>query len=303
VTTPNAKRFLPSAPVRGALWMVLSCACFSGMTAAIRPASEGLHSFEVVFFRNAFGLLLLAPIVLRAGLHTLKTTRLDLHLFRAACFLGAMLCWFTAIKGGIPLADAVALNFLAPIFITILAAVALGERVRTRRWMAVAVGFAGALIILRPGAQAITLPAILALADAAIWSVSAVVIRRLSRTDSPLTIVTHMFIWVTPVSFVLALFVWTGPSWTNLFWLSVMSLLSTLGHVALTRSFAAAEASVVIPFDYTRLVFSAALGFLAFGEVPDRWTILGAAVIIGSSLYIARREAQLARNRQADTPS
>ena len=292
-----------SAPVRGAMWMVLSCACFAGMTAAIRPASEGLHSFEVVFFRNAFGLLMLAPMVLRAGLGTLRTANLNLHLFRAACFLGAMLCWFTAIKDGIPLADAIALNFLAPIFITIMAALVLRERVRARRWTAIAIGFAGALIILRPGIQEISLPAILVLGDAAIWSISAIIIRRLTKTDSSLTIVAHMFIWVTPVSFVLALFVWTGPSWINLFWLFVMSLCSTMGHVALTRAFAAAEASVVIPFDYTRLVFGTTLGFLAFGEVPDRWTILGAAVIIGSSLYIARREAQLARKRQADTPS
>lgn len=292
-----------SAPVRGALWMVLSCVCFSGMTAAIRPASEGLHSFEVVFFRNAFGVLMLAPMVLHAGLGTLRTANLKLHLFRALCFLGAMLCWFTAIKDGIPLADAIALNFLAPIFITIMAALVLRERVRARRWTAIAIGFAGALIILRPGIQEISLPAILVLADAAIWSVSAIVIRRLTKTDSSLTIVAHMFLWVTPVSLVLALFVWTGPSWTNLFWLFVMSLCSTMGHVALTRAFAAAEASVVIPFDYTRLVFGAALGYLAFGEVPDTWTILGAIVIIGSSLYIARREAKLARQRKTEPAS
>ena len=294
----------PSAAVRGALWMVLSCLCFSAMTAAIRPASENLDAFVVVFIRNALGLALMSPFIFRAGLRTLRTDHLKLHLMRAACFLAAMLCWFTAIKNGIPLSDAVALNFLAPIFITILAALVLKEKVRARRWIAIALGFTGALIVLRPGLQDISLAAVLVLADAAIWSVSAVLIRRLARTDSSTTIVAHMFIWVTPASLLLALPYWTTPGWSNVAWLLVLSVCSTIGHVALTRALAAAEASQVIPFDYTRLVFATALGYLAFGEVPDRWTLTGAAVIIFSSLYIARREAQIARaNRTAGSPN
>ena len=265
------------------------------------PAAEEVHPFEIVFFRNLFGLLLLAPLIFRQGLGTLRTTKLRLHLLRAACFLGAMLCWFSAIPH-VTLVDAISLNFTAPIFITILAAFILREQVRARRWAAVAFGFAGALIILRPGFQEFNIWLILVLGDAIIWSFAAIVIRILTRTDSPTIVVAHMFIWVTPASFVLALLVWRTPSVETLTVLFALSLASTIGHISMTRAFHAAEASVLVPFDYTRLVFGGLIGFLAFSEIPDWWTLFGAAVIIGSALYIAHREAVLARaGRQTET--
>jgi len=281
-------------PVRGAIWMTLASGSFSVMTALIRPAAEEVHPFEIVFFRNLFGLILLSPLIFRQGLGALRTTRLKLHLLRAACFLGAMLCWFSAIPH-VTLVDAISLNFTAPIFITILAALVLHEQVRARRWTAVAFGFAGAIVILRPGFQEFNFWLILVLGDATIWSIAAIVIRILTRTDSPTTIVAHMFMWVTPASLILALFVWHTPSWHTLLVLFALSLASTIGHVAMTRAFQAAEASVLVPFDYTRLVFGGLIGFLAFGEVPDRWTLIGAAIIIGSALYIAHREGKLSR--------
>ena len=281
-------------PVRGALWMTLASGAFSVMTALIRPAAEEVHPFEIVFFRNLFGLVLLSPLIFRQGLGALRTTKLKLHLMRAACFLGAMLCWFSAIPH-VTLVDAISLNFTAPIFITILAALVLHEQVRARRWTAVAFGFAGALVILRPGFQEFNFWLILVLGDATIWSIAAIVIRILTRTDSPTTIVAHMFMWVTPASFILALFVWHTPSWETLLVLFALSLASTIGHISMTRAFHAAEASVLVPFDYTRLVFGGLIGFLAFGEIPDKWTLAGAAVIIGSALYIAHREGQLSR--------
>ncbi len=289
-------------PVRGALWMTLASGSFSVMTALIRPAAEEVHPFEIVFFRNLFGLILLSPLIFRQGLGALRTTRLRLHLLRAACFLGAMLCWFSAIPH-VTLVDAISLNFTAPIFITILAALVLHEQVRARRWTAVAFGFAGAIVILRPGFQEFNFWLILVLGDATIWSIAAIVIRMLTRTDSPTTIVAHMFMWVTPASFILALFVWHTPSWHTLMVLLALSLASTIGHVAMTRAFQAAEASVLVPFDYTRLVFGGLIGFLAFGEVPDTWTLAGAAVIIGSALYIAHREGRLSRAAQKAEPA
>ncbi|MGE0094942.1 MAG: DMT family transporter [Alphaproteobacteria bacterium] len=289
-------------PVRGALWMTLASGSFSVMTALIRPAAEEVHPFEIVFFRNLFGLILLSPLIFRQGLGALRTTRLRLHLLRAACFLGAMLCWFSAIPH-VTLVDAISLNFTAPIFITILAALVLHEQVRARRWTAVAFGFAGAIVILRPGFQEFNFWLILVLGDATIWSIAAIVIRILTRTDSPTTIVAHMFMWVTPASFVLALFVWHTPSWHTLMVLFALSLASTIGHVAMTRAFQAAEASVLVPFDYTRLVFGGLIGFLAFGEIPDKWTLAGAAVIIGSALYIAHREGKLSRAAHKAEPA
>lgn len=289
-------------PVRGALWMTLAAGSFSIMTALIRPAAAEVHPFEIVFFRNLFGLILLSPLIFRNGLSTLRTAKLKLHLLRAALFLGAMLCWFSAIPH-VTLVDAISLNFTAPIFITILAALVLHENVRARRWTAVFFGFVGAIVILRPGFQEFNYWLIPVLGDATLWSVASIVIRILTRTDSPTTVVAHMFMWVTPASFILALFVWHTPSWETLLILFLLSLASTIGHIAMTRAFHAAEASVLVPFDYTRLVFGGLLGFLVFSEVPDKWTLVGAAIIVGSALYIAHREGQISRRAtQAGSP-
>ncbi|MFO0996289.1 MAG: DMT family transporter [Alphaproteobacteria bacterium] len=287
-----------SPQVRGALWMIGSASAFSMMTALIRPAAAEMHPFEIVFFRNALGLVFLSPLIFRSGIRVLRTARLPLHLLRATCFLAAMLCWFSAIPH-IALVDAVTLNFTAPIFVTIIAAVILRERVRIRRWTAIIVGFAGALVVLRPGFQDVSTASILVLGDALIWSVSAAIIRILARTDSMTTIVAHMFIWVTPLSLIPALFVWQDPSWTAMAWLLGLAAASTVGHVAVTRAFTLAEISLLMPFDYTRLIFATTVGFFVFGEVPDLWTFVGAAIIVAAALYIAHREAQIARAARA----
>jgi drug/metabolite transporter (DMT)-like permease len=289
------------APMRAALWMVFATFTFSLMTALIRPASAELHPFQVVFLRNLIGLLLMAPFILRSGFQVLRTKRLGLHMLRAAGFFGAMLCWFSAIPH-VALVDAIALNFTAPIFITVLAALVLGEKVRLRRWAAIAVGFAGALVVLRPGFQEVTIWSLLVLGDAIIWSVTAILIRILTRTDSPTTIVAHMFLWVTPLSLIPALFVWQTPSLGAIGWLIGLAAVSTAGHVATTRALALAEASSLMPYDYTRLVFAGVIGFFVFHEVPDTMTLVGAAFIIASTLYIAHREARLAKAERAATP-
>lgn len=279
-------------PVLGALWMVFAAAVFSLMTAMIRPIAAHLHVFEIVFFRNVFSIIFLGPVLFRGGLGVLRTNRLPMHLLRAACFLAGMLCWFAAIPH-IALVDAMALDFTAPIFITILAATVLGERVRARRWTAVVVGFLGTLVVLRPGFQSLNLAALLILADAFVWSISATVLGSLAHTESARTIVAHMFLWVTPVSLLLAIPVWQTPDLELLLWLAVMSALSAVGHLANARAFVLTQTSVLMPFDYTRIVFAGLIGYFAFGEIPDRWTLLGAGIIVASALYIAHRESKL----------
>jgi drug/metabolite transporter (DMT)-like permease len=283
-----------SVPVRGALWMVGSAAAFAAMSAMIRPASVGLDAFEVVFFRNLFGLVFIAPILIRTRFAVLRTTRLPLHLARALCFLCGMTVWFIAIPH-IALVDAISLYFTSPLFITILAALVLKEEVRTRRWTAVVIGLLGALVVLRPGLQDVSVAAILVLVNAAFWSCSAIIVRLLSRTENALTIVTHMFLWVTPLSLIPALFVWREPSLEALAWTVGVSASSAFGHWCLARAFTTAEASIIMPFDYTQLLFGALIGFLAFGEIPDSWTFVGAGIIAGAAIYIAHRESVHAR--------
>ena len=279
------------APVRGALWMVTSCACFSSMTALIRHLTEGMHPFEVGFFRNLFGLVFVLPWMWRGGLANLRTRRIALHGLRAVISLGALMCWFTAVSL-MPIAEVTALSFTTPLFATVGAALFLHEVVRARRWLATAVGFAGAMIILRPGVEAITLPAVLALAASAFIAVSVLLVKSLSRTDSAATIVFYMALMTTPLSLVPALFYWTAPAPETWAWLAALGLLATLAHLTLVRAFAAGDASAVLPFDFSRLIFVALLGYVFFAEKPDLWTWIGAAVIFGATLYSARHEAR-----------
>ena len=269
-------------------------AIFTVMTILVRLAAADLHPIQIVFFRNLLGLLFLLPWLTRTEYRFWRSPNLKLHLLRTCLWLGAMTCWFTGVTL-IPLTDAVALNFTAPLFATVLAALILGEVVRIRRWTAVCTGLAGALIVLRPGFAEIGLGQLLILLDAMLWSSAMIVIRLLGRTESTTTIVSYMFILVAPISLIPALFVWQWPDLTTWLWLVGLAATSTVGHFLMTRAFVVAEASAIMPFDFVRLLWFALAGYLAFGEVPDHWTLVGAVVIVGSAIYIGQREAQLAR--------
>ncbi len=286
-------------PTRGAVFMIAAAAGFAVMMAIVRYVSRELHPFEVAFFRNLFGLGLMAPWIVRVGRDSLTTRRWAMHLLRSLAGLAAMLTLFTALSL-LPLAEVTALTFTAPLFTTIGAAVILGETVKARRWSATLVGFAGALIILRPGAETIRPEALIALAAAALMACAFLTVKSLSRTEHPNTIVLMMGVLMTPLSLVPALFVWTPPTAHLWGWLAAMGLAATIGQVFLTRAFAAADASAVLPFDFSRLVFVAILGYVFFGERPDVWTWAGAGVIVAASGYIAHREAAL--GRRVDPP-
>ncbi len=288
----------PAAPLKGALLMLLAAALFACMIGAIRALSATLHPFEIAFFRNVFGLLFMVPWLVRAGRAGLRTRRLRLHVLRATLGLAAMLSWFSAITL-MPLSEAVALNFTLPLFATVGAAVILGEKVRLRRWTATAVGFLGVLIILRPGVEALSPVAFLPLVAAAFMAASTLCIKALSGTEPADAIVFYMVLIMTPLSAVPAWAVWRTPTPVELAWLAGIGLFATFAHMALTRSFAAADASAVLPLDYARLVFVAIIAYVAFGEVPDLWTWIGAGVIAGAAIYIAEREARIGRARAA----
>lgn len=280
------------APIRGALWMIAASAFFSLLTALIRHVSGGLHPFEIAFFRNLFGLAFILPWLLGAGIGGLRTRRFHLHMLRATVGLVAMLSWFTAISM-MPIAELTALSFTAPLFATAGAALFLGEKVRIRRWAAIIVGFAGAMIVLRPGVETLSLPAGLALVASACMGVAALTIKALSRTEPANAVVLYMVLLLTPMSLVPALLVWTWPEPELWLWLVAMGLIGTLGHMALVRSFRATDLSAVLPFDFSRLIFTALLGLVLFDERPDTWTWVGAVVIFAATLYTAHREARL----------
>ena len=281
-----------SAPVRGALWMCGAATAFALMINLVRHLTASFDPLEVVFFRNLFGLVAMLPWLTRHGVGVLRTQRIGLHVLRAALGMLAMFLWFTTLSL-MPLAEATALSFTAPMFTSILAVLILGEVMRMRRWAATAIGFAGAVVILRPGTGTLDPAAFLALASAAVWASANVLVKVMSRTESAGAVVTYLTLFLTPFSLIPALFVWQTPTIEQLGWFALLGVAGSAGHFCLIRSLAAADATVVVPFDYLRLPIVALIAYVAFGQVPDVWIWLGGGLIAASGIYIAHREAQL----------
>ncbi len=272
--------------------MCAAATAFAVMITLVRHLTATFDPLQVVFFRNLFGLLAMLPWLTHGGVRVLRTRRPGLHMLRAAIGMAAMVLWFTTLSL-MPLAEATALSFTAPLFTSVLAVVILGEVMRMRRWTATLVGFLGALIILRPGVEAIDPVALLAIATAAVWATSTILVKVMARTESAGAIVTWLALFLTPFSLVPALFVWQTPGLAELGWFALLGLFGSAGHVCMARALASADATVIVPFDYLRLPVVALIAFLVFGEVPSVWIWIGGAVIAASGIYIAHREARL----------
>ncbi len=283
---------------RAALWVGFGGVCATLMNVFIRVAAQELHPFEVTFFRCLFGLLAIVPWLMRIGLATLRTNKIGFYTLRSAVSLVSMLSWFYGITL-VPLATATALNFTGPLFATAGAALILGETVRLRRWMAVIVGFLGVLVIIRPGVGALDPNLLIILLSAATAGMGVVTVKYLSRSESATAIVTYMVVYSAPLALIPALFVWQWPSLRALGAMAVLGMLGTTAHFAMVRAYSSADASACAPFEFLRMPFTALLAFLVFNEVTDGWTWVGAGVIAGSSIYVAHREARLARRAAA----
>ncbi|HVF36008.1 MAG TPA: DMT family transporter [Candidatus Saccharimonadia bacterium] len=279
--------------------MVISAVLFGFMAITIRYASRQLHAFEIAFFRNVFGFVFALPLLFRHGLSILKTEKLPLYFLRCVIGIVSMLAGFWAIVN-LPLAQAVALSYSTPLFVTIMAVLVLGEVVRARRWTAVALGFLGVLVIVRPWGHDFTAGALVALLAAAMSASVAISIKFLSRTEKPDAIVLYTtMIWV-PLSFVPALLYWKWPNLESWFWVILAGLFGTLAHMCWTRALKLGDASALTPIHFLQLPIVAVLAYLLFGEAIDRYTVIGALIIFGSNVYIARREAQIDRRTVTD---
>ena len=267
---------------------------FASMHAVIRIAASEQHPFEVAFFRNLFGLVVLSPFLLRHGFGALRTRRLPLHAARGAVHVSAMLMFFSAVPIT-PLGTVAALSFTAPLFVTVGAVLVLGEVVRIRRIAALAAGFAGALVIIRPGLAALDPGSLLVLGSSAVWAGAMILIKLLSRTESSLTMTAYMAVFLTPLSSIAAAFVWRWPSPEELAWFALMGSLGTVGHLCLAQAFREADAAAVLPVDFLRLIWASLFGYLLFGEVPVLFVWIGGTIIFASTLYLAYREARVAR--------
>lgn len=287
--------------LRGIILVGISGVLFSALNiATIYPAQE-LNSYMMAFWRYLFGGVFLLHIFWRHGLATpFRTHKLGQHAIRGAFHSAGMQLWFVALPL-ITLADLTALGFTGPIFVTIGAALFLGEDVRLRRWAAVAVGFIGAMIIIRPGFETITLGAICALASTPLFSASNLMAKSLSTTDRADTIVIYQSIFIVLCAAPFAIWHWQPLTWTQAGWFLLAGFFGTAGHLIMQRGYQVAEISALQPIGFLSLIWNTLFGFLLFTQQPGVWTFVGAAVIFASALYISHREAiRRAQVRSAD---
>jgi drug/metabolite transporter (DMT)-like permease len=268
----------------------------------VRLAGANIDPVQMTFFRYATGTVLLTPLFLRAGADALKTRKLGLHIGRAIIASIAQAGAFYAVVH-LYLADATAISFSRPLFMTFLAVVILGEVVGWRRWMATAAGFIGVIVMVRPGQSAIHDAWMVALASALVFALALILIRKLSATEPPIRILFYYQLSGLVVFIGPAAWVWKAPTWYEWPMLLTIGVLTTLAMVCFVRGYAAGEASILGPMEYTRLIFAALLGFFVFVEVPSVWTWIGAAIIVASTIYIARVEAFAKPNATRKPPS
>ncbi len=277
---------------RGAIWMLTGATGFTLNGALVKLlGAGGMHPFEISFGRSLVALAALLPFIWRAGPGVLRSNHLRIHLTRGLAGGSAMLCAFYALTK-IPLADFTALSFTTPLFILLLAGLILGERVGPRRWGAVAVGFLGVLVMTRPGAGAFDPNALWVLVMALGISVAVVLVKRLPPSESQVTMLTYFCLISMTMSALPAALVWRAPTATEGLLLVAIGTLGIGSQSLMIRAFRAGEASFVAPFEYSRLLFAAALGFFLFAEVPDPWSYLGAAIIVAATLYLARQASR-----------
>jgi drug/metabolite transporter (DMT)-like permease len=286
-----------SGPVLGVFWVTISMALLAGLAVFSRAMmNAGVHPFQVVFLRNLFAVLMLVPLLMWRGPALARTDQLGLYFTRVLCSLVGMLSWFYALSL-IPIGEVTAISFLSPLFGTLGAIFVLGEIVRWRRWVALVVGFAGAMIMLRPSDTSIGVGQLCATFSAMTMGLVAILVKQLTGRDDPDKIVFLTNLLLTPISLVPALFVWVWPPLAAWPYVLGMGLCAMLGHVALVRGYAATDASLAMTFEFSRLPFAVLLGYLAFAETIDAWTWIGALIIFASAIYITRRESRLSAGR------
>jgi len=293
--TPRERFAALPGSIRGAAWMMAAGVMFVAASTTVRHLSADMHFIQIAFFRSVFGIVCMMPWLARVGLGAMRTRHTWRYALRGVTSVTAMFCWFGALAA-MPIADATSVSFATPIFVSIAAILVLREPMRRHRWIGLVAGFAGTLIILRPGFVEINVGALMVLGSALFIAWSAILVKIVGRDDRPDTIALYQVVYMLPLSLVPALLVWQWPSPEQWFWAAMVGLLSTLAQRALTRSYAAADASAVAPFDFLRLPFATVLGFVVFLELPDPWTLGGGLVIFAASFYVGHGEARRARD-------
>ncbi|MDH3239555.1 MAG: DMT family transporter [Alphaproteobacteria bacterium] len=297
----NARWVRIPGNLRGGLWMLLGGLGFSVALAIAKQLTSEIHSFELNFFRCLFGLAALAPMFLRGGPSIVRSDCWHLHLGRGLFGGVGQICVYFALTY-LPLAVVTAVTYTRPLWLVVLAVLFLGESVRWRRWTAIAVGFMGVLIVARPSLEGLGFPLAVLVFSTLCHSSAHVFLKKATAVDRPTTIVFYYLVISTLVGAVPTVFVWVTPTPEQFGWLALTGVLYVAGQGFITLGFRAGEATAITPFDYVRLLYAIAFDIVLFSHYPDVWTIVGSIVIVGSTLYIARRHARLRQAPDAPGP-
>lgn len=289
-----------SPNLRGALWMLASSITFTMMMTLIKFLGDDYPATLQTFYRQAAGLVVLAPVIIRHRGAAFATTRPGILIFRAtAGTLGMILSFYAFQK--MPLADANALSFTRTLWLVPLAAFIVKEKVGAWRAGAAVVGFLGVLLMIRPGAGghfAVGLPALAMLASAFLFAFTVTGMKVLTRDHAPMVIL----VWSAVLGLILsipgALFTWRVPTPRDFLLLCLMGAIATANQACYIKGMQWGDAAAMAPIDYTRLIFTAAAGFLLFHEVPGAWTLAGAGIVVAATLFITLREQALARSQK-----
>ena len=277
-------------PFRGIALILASTVFLGASDVTAKYLSSTLPSIEIAWIRFlVFALIMVPAMVPGSPFYAMRTPRSAFQLLRGVALLASSLFFISGLRF-LPIAEASATGFVAPLFVTALSIVFLGERVGLRRWLATAAGLVGVLIILRPGTSAFHPAAFFPLVSALAWACTLIMTRLMSGRERAATIMTYSSIAGVCILTAMVPLVWVAPSWHDVLFGIFIGVASTAGQWIVVLAFRYADASVLAPFSYTQLLWVSILGFLVFGEVPDAWTVTGAAFIVASGLYTAHRE-------------
>jgi len=290
----------PTRPVLGVFWMVVTGLLFVGVTALVKYLGTDIPAPQAAFIRYALGLVFLLPMIRPILRADLSAKQWGLFAARGLAHSIGVALWFFAMAR-IPIADVTAMNYLAPIYVTIGAALFLGERLALRRVLAVVVALVGALIILRPGFRELSMGHFAMIFTALFFAGGYLVAKIMADRVDAAVVVGMLSVTVTIGLAPFAFAVWITPTWEQIFWLFLVACFATAGHYTMTLAFAAAPLTVTQPVTFLQLVWATTMGAVVFGEAVDPYVIFGGAIIIGSISFITWREAVL--NRRQITPA
>jgi len=278
----------------GCLWMVAGGLLFVAVTVLVRYLGSDMPAVEAAFIRYLIGVVLVLPLIWRMRWRGIRRQRLGLYLLRGLVHGVAVMLWFFAMAR-IPLSEITAISFSTPIFTAIGAILIFREQIRARRMLAIAAGFVGTLVILRPGFQSIEAGSLAQLIAAFFFAGSFLMAKKMTQREHSGDILVMLTVCCTLALLPAAIYFWRTPTLAEVGWLALVAVFATAGHYAITRAIAHAPLTVTQPLAFLQLIWAVVFGYWLFDEVPDIWVVAGASVIVGAISYLAHREALAAR--------